>query len=57
MARSHLAARGINFRSLSDPIDTTSTGGRLVLHMMGGHRQVEWGPGWREPGWSDICPG
>jgi len=31
MARSHLAARGINFRSLSDPIDTTSAGGRLVL--------------------------
>jgi DNA invertase Pin-like site-specific DNA recombinase len=29
-----LGARGISFRSLSDPIDTTSTGGRLVLHIM-----------------------
>src|SRR4051812_32093091 len=27
-----LGQRGINFRSLSDPIDTASAGGRLVLH-------------------------
>jgi DNA invertase Pin-like site-specific DNA recombinase len=31
---SQLGARGVNFRSLSDPIDTESAGGRLVLHMM-----------------------
>jgi DNA invertase Pin-like site-specific DNA recombinase len=29
-----LGTRGIGFRSLSDPIDTTNAGGRLVLHMM-----------------------
>ena len=29
-----LVARGIGFRSLSDPIDTESAGGRLVLHIM-----------------------
>jgi len=33
-----LGARGIDFRSLSDPIDTGSAGGRLVLHMMGALR-------------------
>ncbi len=27
-----LGARGVNFRSLSDPIDTASSGGRLVMH-------------------------
>ena len=30
-----LGARGVGFRSLSDPIDTESAGGRLVLHIMG----------------------
>src|SRR5271165_474527 len=30
-----LGERGIAFRSLSDPIDTESAPGRLVLHMMG----------------------
>lgn len=30
-----LGARGVSFRSLSDPIDTASAGGRLVLHIMG----------------------
>jgi DNA invertase Pin-like site-specific DNA recombinase len=29
-----LGERGVNFRSLSDPIDTQSPGGRLVLHIM-----------------------
>jgi DNA invertase Pin-like site-specific DNA recombinase len=29
-----LGARGIGFRSLSDPIDTTSASGKLVLHIM-----------------------
>ncbi len=27
--------RGVSFRSLSDPIDTTSAGGHLVMHIMG----------------------
>jgi hypothetical protein len=29
-----LGAREVNFRSLSDPIDTASSGGRLVMHIM-----------------------
>ena len=29
-----LGARGVNFRSLSDPIDTASSGGRLVMHII-----------------------
>jgi DNA invertase Pin-like site-specific DNA recombinase len=36
-----LGDRGINFRSLSDPIDTESAGGRLVLHMMGALAEFE----------------
>ncbi len=36
-----LGARGIGFRSLSDPIDTQSTGGRLVLHIMGALAEFE----------------
>ena len=36
-----LGARGVNFRSLSDPIDTGSAGGRLVLHMMGALAEFE----------------
>jgi len=36
-----LGARGIGFRSLSDPIDTASAGGRLVFHMMGALAEFE----------------
>jgi DNA invertase Pin-like site-specific DNA recombinase len=36
-----LGERGVNFRSLSDPIDTESAGGRLVLHMMGALAEFE----------------
>jgi DNA invertase Pin-like site-specific DNA recombinase len=36
-----LGARGISFRSLSDPIDTTSAGGRLILHIMGALSEFE----------------
>jgi DNA invertase Pin-like site-specific DNA recombinase len=36
-----LGGRGISFRSLSDPIDTASAGGRLVLHMMGALAEFE----------------
>jgi hypothetical protein len=36
-----LGARGINFRSLSDPIDTQSAGGRLVLHIMAALAEFE----------------
>ena len=36
-----LGERGVNFRSLSDPIDTGSAGGRLVLHMMGALAEFE----------------
>jgi DNA invertase Pin-like site-specific DNA recombinase len=38
-----LGARGVNFRSLSDPIDTTSLGGRLVMHIMGALAEFERG--------------
>jgi DNA invertase Pin-like site-specific DNA recombinase len=38
-----LAARGVNFRSLSDPIDTSSSGGRLVMHIMGALAEFERG--------------
>jgi DNA invertase Pin-like site-specific DNA recombinase len=36
-----LGLRGINFRSLSDPIDTESAGGRLVLHIMAALAEFE----------------
>jgi DNA invertase Pin-like site-specific DNA recombinase len=36
-----LGGRGIHFRSLSDPIDTGSAGGRLVLHTMGALAEFE----------------
>jgi len=36
-----LGTRDIGFRSLSDPIDTTNAGGRLVLHMMGALAEFE----------------
>jgi Enterobacteriaceae phage serine recombinase len=36
-----LGERGINFRSLSDPIDTESAGGRLVLHIMAALAEFE----------------
>lgn len=36
-----LGARGISFRSLSDPIDTTHARGRLVLHIMGALAEFE----------------
>src|SRR5580704_13964587 len=35
-----LGAREVNFRSLSDPIDTASSGGRLVMHIMGALRHL-----------------
>lgn len=36
-----LGDRGVSFRSLSDPIDTTSAGGRLVMHIMGALAEFE----------------
>jgi DNA invertase Pin-like site-specific DNA recombinase len=36
-----LDERGVNFRSLSDPIDTASPGGRLVLHIMAALAEFE----------------
>ena len=36
-----LGDRGVSFQSLSDPIDTTNAGGRLVLHMMGALAEFE----------------
>jgi DNA invertase Pin-like site-specific DNA recombinase len=36
-----LGARGVHFRSLSDPIDTESAGGRLVLHIMAALAEFE----------------
>jgi len=36
-----LGAREVNFRSLSDPIDTASSGGRLVMHIMGALAEFE----------------
>jgi DNA invertase Pin-like site-specific DNA recombinase len=36
-----LGVRGVNFRSLSDPIDTENAGGRLVLHIMAALAEFE----------------
>jgi DNA invertase Pin-like site-specific DNA recombinase len=36
-----LVERGVSFRSLSDPIDTTSARGRLVMHIMGALAEFE----------------
>lgn len=36
-----LGTRDVAFRSLSDPIDTASAGGRLVLHIMGALAEFE----------------
>ncbi|TWG95055.1 DNA invertase Pin-like site-specific DNA recombinase [Mesorhizobium sp. J18] len=36
-----LGARGIDFHSLSESIDTTSSGGRLVFHMMAALAEFE----------------
>jgi DNA invertase Pin-like site-specific DNA recombinase len=36
-----LGAREVGFRSLSDPIDTASAGGRLILHIMGALAEFE----------------
>jgi hypothetical protein len=38
-----LGARRVNFRSLSDPIDIASSGGRLVMHIMGALAEFERG--------------
>lgn len=38
-----LGARGIGFRSLSEAIDTTSAGGRLVFHIFGAMAEFERG--------------
>jgi DNA invertase Pin-like site-specific DNA recombinase len=38
---SELGERGVSFQSLSDPIDTTNAGGRLVLHIMGALAEFE----------------
>jgi DNA invertase Pin-like site-specific DNA recombinase len=38
-----LGARRVNFCSLSDPIDTASSGGRLVMHIMGALAEFERG--------------
>ena len=36
-----LAARGIGFRSLTENIDTTTAGGRLIFHVMGALAEFE----------------
>jgi DNA invertase Pin-like site-specific DNA recombinase len=36
-----LGDRGIDFRSLTEAIDTTNAGGRLILHMMGALAEFE----------------
>jgi DNA invertase Pin-like site-specific DNA recombinase len=36
-----LSGRGVNFRSLSDPIDTTNAGGRLVIQIMSALAEFE----------------
>lgn len=36
-----LAARGIGFRSLTEAIDTTTSGGRLIFHIFGALGQFE----------------
>lgn len=36
-----LNQRGVGFRSLTEPIDTTSTGGRLVFHIFGALAEFE----------------
>jgi DNA invertase Pin-like site-specific DNA recombinase len=38
-----LGAREVNVRSLSDPIDTSSSSGRLVMHIMGALAEFERG--------------
>ncbi len=38
---SDLGQRGVGFRSLSDPIDTSSPGGRFVLHIMAALAEFE----------------
>jgi DNA invertase Pin-like site-specific DNA recombinase len=40
-AIAELGARGVHFRSLSDPIDTESAGGRLILHIMAALAEFE----------------
>lgn len=37
----HLERQGVHFRSLSETIDTGSSGGRLVFHMMGAMAEFE----------------
>lgn len=36
-----LASRGVEFRSLTEAIDTTSAGGRLIFHIMGALAEFE----------------
>ena len=36
-----LATRGVGFRSLTEAIDTTTSGGRLVFHLFGALSQFE----------------
>jgi DNA invertase Pin-like site-specific DNA recombinase len=38
---SSLATRGVGFRSLTEAIDTTTSGGRLVFHLFGALSQFE----------------
>ncbi len=38
---SALAARGVGFRSITEAIDTTTPGGRLVFHLFGALGQFE----------------
>ena len=42
---SALEARGIGFRSLTEAIDTTTPGGRLIFHVFGALGQFERDPG------------
>ncbi len=37
----HLTARGVGFRSLTENIDSTTAGGRLVLHIFGSLAEFE----------------
>ena len=38
---SHLQARGIGFRSLTENIDTTTSGGKLIFHVFGALAEFE----------------
>ena len=50
------AIRGIGFRSMTEAIDTTTPGGRLVFHLFGALGQFERNPIQEaHPSWSCSC--